>query len=757
MIRRSRFFPSKMVFRTLTAAICVAALPTHLLAQVLPTQTAPAQALPSTTPVPASGAATVPARPTQSVVDDRDAATELGAERMTGRPDRELILEEKAEITRGGMTLNADKATYDIVDDRVDASGSVKLKRLEDRYTGNEMKLKLDTGEGYVTDPTYRLFKYKSQGSAERIDFLARDQAVVEQGTYSTCEGPDPDWYLKSSRLDLDSGRDIGEARNAVVYFKGVPILGSPYMSFPLSDARKSGVLPPTIGATNKGGMELMVPYYFNIAPNRDLTIYPRLITQRGVQLGARGRYLGETYSGETKLEFLPEDKLTNTKRWAISSVHSQALAPGLTFNSNINAASDDDYPNDFSNTLTTATSRVLGRDVSLNYTRGIWNTSLRTSTYQVLQDPATPIAQPYDRLPQLTITGGQQDIAGFDWTVTADATRFWSQDLVRGDRVMVTPRISYPIIAPGYFITPSVSLNAASYNLENQASGVPSSQSRVLPTTSIDAGMVFERDASFLGSPATQTLEPRLFYVNTPYKDQSQIPLFDTAVADFNFAQLFSENRYAGGDRVSDANQLTAALVSRFIEESGQERLRLAVAQRFYFNDQRVIANSLGTPIGSGKSDILLAASGQVLQTLSIDSNLQYSQTSRQTSRTNYGVRWQPEPKKVLNLQYRRDVPAALELVDASAQWPIAQRFYGVGRINYSLLDKQISEGVLGLEYQADCWVFRVVAQRKPTGTGVATSALFFQLELNGLSKLGSNPLEVLKLNVPGYQPVNK
>lgn len=745
MTRRSRFFPSKMVFRTLTVAVSAAALSSHVSAQ---TASAPA-------PASAKGKS---ARPVQSVIDERDAATELSAERMTGRPDRELILEDNAEIIRGGMTLNADKATYDIVDDRVDANGDIKIKRYNDHYTGDEAKLKIDTGEGYVTSPTYQLDKYKSHGKAERIDFLTRDQAVVEQGTYSTCEGPDPDWYLKSSRLDIDSARDIGGARNAVVYFKGVPIMGSPILSFPLSDARKSGVLPPTIGATNKGGLEVMVPYYFNIAPNRDLTIYPRVITQRGVQLGARGRYLGETYSGDTKLEYLPNDQLTKTNRWSISSLHNQTLAPGLSFYSNINAASDDNYPNDFSHSLTTANTRILGRDLSLNYGfGGIWNASLRTSTYQVLQDPLTPIGQPYDRLPQLTLIGGQQDIAGFDWTMTADATRFWSNDLVRGDRVMVNPRLSYPIIAPGYFITPSVSLNATSYNLDQQASGVPSSQSRVLPTISMDAGMVFEREASFLGSPATQTLEPRLFYVKTPYKDQSQIPLFDTAVADFNFAQLFSENRYAGSDRISDANQLTAALVSRFIEDSGQERMRFAVAQRFYFNDQQVIANSLGTPADSGKSDILLAATGQVFQSLSVDSNLQYSQTSRKTSRTNYGVRWQPEPKKVLNLQYRRDVPAALELVDASGQWPISSRFYGVGRINYSLIDKQISEGVLGLEYQADCWVFRVVAQRKPTGTGVATSALFFQLELNGLSKLGSNPLEVLRLNVPGYQPVNK
>jgi LPS-assembly protein len=718
------------VFRTLTVAVSAAALPTLAAAQTNP----------------------APPRP-----DERDAPTTLGAERMTGRPDREIILERNAEVTRGSTSLNADKATYDIIEDEVEATGTVRIKRFGDRYTGEELKLKLDTGQGYIINPTYKLENNNAQGRADRIDFLAQDQAVVEQGTYSTCEGPDPDWYLKSSKLSLDSGRDIGTASTAIVYFKGVPILGSPYMSFPLSDARKSGMLPPTVGTTNKGGLEVMVPYYFNIAPNRDLTVYPRLISRRGLQLGAKARYLGETYSGETNIEGMVNDRVTGTNRYAISSTHLQSLTPSLTFSSNINAASDDNYPNDFSNTITTASQRLLSRDVGLNYGGSFWNAALRATNYQVLQDPAAPIVRPYGRLPQLTYLAGRQDVNGFDWSAGADMTRFWHPDLVRGDRLVVNPRLSYPILNPGYFVTPSVSVHATTYSLQNETPGARSSFSRVLPTLSVDSGLIFERETGFLGRPATQTLEPRLFYVYTPFKDQSAFPNFDSALADFNFAQLFSENRFAGNDRISDANQLTAALVSRFIEESGEERMRLALAQRYYFNDQRVVANTLGASSVDARSDILLAAAGQVSSTLSVEASIQYSQTVRSTSRTNYGVRWQPAPKKVLNLQYRRDQPAALELVDVSGQWPIAERWYGVGRINYSIRDKKVSEGVLGFEYKADCWVFRAVAQRRPTGTGVATSAFFFQLELNGLSRIGSNPLEVLRTNVPGYQVINQ
>jgi LPS-assembly protein len=330
----------------------------------------------------------------------------------------------------------------------------------------------------------------------------------------------------------------------------------------------------------------------------------------------------------------------------------------------------------------------------------------------------------------------------------------------------VINPRVSYPIIAPGFFITPSASVHASSYNLSNVATGNPTTLSRTLPTFSIDSGMVFERETSFLGRDATQTLEPRLFYVYTPYRDQSQFPLFDTALAEFNFSQIFSENRYVGNDRISDANQLTAAVVSRFIEEDGVERVRMAVGQRFYFNQQRVTneqaiasagAVNAGGSAAENKSDLLAAASGQVTRTLALDAGVQYSQSLRKTNASSFGVRWLPGPQKVLNLQYRKDVPTGVDLIDLSAQWPIAKRLYGVARVNYSKLEKRVSEGLAGLEYKDDCWVFRVVAQRTPTATNVATTSLFFQLELSGLSSLGSNPLTALRNSVPGYTRVNE
>jgi LPS-assembly protein len=685
---------------------------------------------------------------------EKDLPATISAEQMSGRPDREIVLEREVEIIRGPTTLNADRATYRIVEDEVEAHGNIRMRRFGDTYTGEELRLKIEASEGFVLKPTYHLERNNAQGQADRIDFLGEDRATVHEGSYSTCEGPDPDWYLKSGRLDLDNARDEGIAHRTLVYFKGVPILAAPAMSFPLSDARKSGVLPPTIGTTNRGGLEVTVPYYFNIAPNRDLTLYPKIYARRGLQLGAEARYLGESYWGTTRVEALPDDQQTRTNRYAISTTHTQLLAPGLVYSWNINSASDDDYPTDFSRTITEAKQRLLLRDMALSYATPLWQASARTSNYQVLQDPLVPIVRPYDRLPQVNFHAGKQDVNGFDWDIDSELTRFWHPSFLRGERFLVNPRIAYPIIQPGYFITPRLSLHTTKYHLDRNVPFPTSDLSRTLPTLSLDSGLVFERESQFFGSTMTQTLEPRLFYVYTPYKDQSAFPNFDTAEADLSFAQLFSENRFIGNDRISDANQVTAAIISRYIEPNGAERMRFALGQRFYFTEQRV---TLGGVRDESRSDLLVSAYGQLTRALSVEGNVQYSQTLDSMSRANYGVRWQPAPKRVLNLQYRRARVNNLEQVDVSGQWPVSDRWFGVARVNYSLPDSKVAEGLLGMEYKADCWVFRIVGQRTPTATGQTNSAIFFQLELNGLTRLGSNPIDALRANIPGYQLVNQ
>ena len=710
--------------------------------------------------------------PKRTHVADPDAPTIIRAEEFDGRPDRELNLARDVEIVRDKTRVTADTACFRQVEDEVEAHGGVKIWRYGDYYTGDELKLNMESGKGYMLNPTYKLELNAAQGKAQRINFLSEDEALVIDGTYSTCQGPNPDWYLKSSTLNLDSGRDVGVAGKTIVYFKNVPIIGTPAMSFSLSGARRSGWLPPIPGFGSKGRAELTVPYYFNIAPNRDLTLFPRLIAQRGIQLGAHARYIGETdagsYAGDTFVEYLPNDKLANADRWMITSNHTQAIAKDWTYGWNVRAASDNNYPSDFSKTVSGSAERQLLRELRTDYRGEYWSLSARVQKYQVLQDPAAEtdstlfVSRPYDRLPAINFQAARYDVAGFDWQLNSELTSFWHPTLTRGNRLVAMPQVSYPIIGPSYFITPKLMLNAAAYQLDAHDGSDSKSLTRAVPTMSLDSGLVFERDTKLFGRDATQTLEPRLFYVKTPYRDQKEFPNFDTAAATFNFSQIFNENRFVGSDRVGDANQITAAVVSRFLEASGAERLRLAFGQRFYFSDQRVQLDA-STPTRDAKSDILLAATGVISESWVLDSALQYNPADSRVVSSNHAVRWSPAPKKVLNLGYRylRDSvsnKSVFKNVDLSSQWPLSSRWFGVGRISYSLLDKKILEGLLGLEYKGDCWVFRMGAQRFVTTAKEASTPIFFQLELDGLSKFGvGNPLEALRNSIPGYQRLNE
>ncbi len=698
-------------------------------------------------------------------IEESNPTVYVEAEEIDGRPDREVTLKRDVEMIRGETRVTADTACFKMVENEVTAQGKVNMQRFGDRYKGDEIQLNLDSGKGWVLRPEYKMELNNAQGRASRLDFISEDEAFITNGTYSTCEGTNPDWYLESSTLRLDAGRDVGVAGKTIVYFKGVPILGTPAMSFSLSGARRSGWLPPSIGLGAKGRAEVMVPYYFNIAPNRDLTVYPRMMFGRGLQLGGTGRYIGETeagsYMGNTHLEALFNDQVTKTDRWLVRSTHSQALRPNWSFGWNLNGASDDDYPSDFSKSVATSAERQLLREVRTDLYGKYWSLSARVQNYQVLQDPAAEldkslfVPRPYAKLPEVLFQAGRYDVNGFDWAVGAELTRFSHPDLASGNRAVVVPQVSYPIVRPAYYVTPKLMLHASAYQMDDVVPGQSGSLTRALPTFSVDSGLMFERQARLFGRAVTQTLEPRLFYVYTPYKDQGKFPIFDSAQPGFNFAQIFTENRFIGSDRVSDANQVTAAVVSRFLESNGAERLRLSLGQRFYLADQRVQLQT-GAPVVESRSDVLMAAAGRISESWSVDSAVQYNASSSSVVSSNYGVQWMPGKQKVVNAEYRY-VRDEIKNLDLSSQWPISRRWYGVGRVSYSLSQHKTLESLIGLEYKADCWVFRMGAQRFVVTTRNTSTPIFFELELNGLSKLGTgSPLESFYKSIPGYSRLN-
>jgi LPS-assembly protein len=314
---------------------------------------------------------------------------------------------------------------------------------------------------------------------------------------------------------------------------------------------------------------------------------------------------------------------------------------------------------------------------------------------------------------------------------------------------------VSYPLVAdPAFYLTPKIGLHNTYYAMgANNPTGL-SNFERTVPIFSLDSGMTLERNWNWAEQNFVQTLEPRGFYVYIPYRNQDQLPNFDSAQADFSFAQMFTENRFFGSDRIGDANQLTLALTSRLLEpDSGVERMRLAIGQRFNSHTPQV---NLITPTSSTvQSDILLAASGRLTPKWSLDSAVQYNPNQSQSEKINLAARYQPENGKVLNLGYRF-TRNSLRQADVSTQWPLAGRWHAVGRWNYSLQDRRMLEALAGLEYNESCWTVRLVAQSFATATQQFSTGFFVQLELNNLMQVGPDPLTLLQQSIPGYNKLN-
>ncbi|MEO5605970.1 MAG: LPS assembly protein LptD, partial [Polaromonas sp.] len=461
-------------------------------------------------------------------------------DRVSGRPDLETVIEGNAELRRGATSLRADRIEYNQPDDQLKTRGNVRINNAGNRFEGPELELKLDRFEGFFTTPSYRFLTNGGNGQASRVDFIDDKHLIAHNATYTTCERDNeaswkPAWQLTADRVDFDLDEEVAVARGAVVRFKEVPILAFPKVSFPLSDKRKSGLLPPTLGLGSLNGFEIKQPYYFDIAPNRDATFSPTVMTKRGVDLAGEFRYLDPTYKGQVSANVMPGDKLRGRDRWSYSLQHLGAIDTGISsigalgLNLNLNRVSDNDYWRDFPIATNQVTQRLLTQDATLAWSQGYFSSSLRALKWQTLQDVNAPIIPPYDRLPQLTAAYTRVDAplaglgSGFDWSLTGDYTRFSAdRSLTRqpdANRAFSRLQVSRPWLAPWGYITPKVQLHATSYQFDAPLANGQTSASRVVPTFSLDAGVQFERDASLFGRSFTQTLEPRAFYVRTPFR----------------------------------------------------------------------------------------------------------------------------------------------------------------------------------------------------------------------------------------------
>jgi len=688
--------------------------------------------------------------------------TTIDAEKIDGISELEVTARGKVELKRDEVNVFSDFLRYNQEFGRIEAEGGVRLERGPDRFFG--LRLRYDTlnDTGVFEQPSFILNRDQTaRGGGERLEFLGKDRLLLNRGHYTSCAPGKEDWRIEAEEIELDYAAEQGRAKDMRLRFLDTTIFALPFASFPLENRRKSGFLTPYYSQSSRRGFELGVPYYWNIAPEYDLTLTPAHTSKRGEQLKSRLRYLDRDYSGEARLEYVPKDRELDRRRSAFSVLHEQRFQPNFTGRLDYNRVSDDRYLVDFASQVRAVSVSHLQREGTLTYSNGLGGLAYtlvgRLHSFQTLQDPLAPVLVPYDRLPQVNLYATRNDIGGLmDFGASGEYVRFAHPTLVEGSRTSFTPTLTAPLLAPGYFLTPKVGLRSTNYHLTRTAPGQPGRQSVNVPWLSADAGLIFEREASLFGDKLTQTLEPRAYYLRVPFRAQDQIPLFDTALTDFNYASLFSENRFAGGDRFGDANQVTLALTSRMLNASGQELFRATVGQRHFFSNERVALNAAAPLRTVDSSDVLASVGGRFLRDWTFDGTVQYSTRESRAERYGAQLRYSPEIAKVINASYRfnRD---QLRQVDLSGQWPVAPGWFAVGRYNYSFRDGRMLEGLGGMEYNGGCWVFRAVFSRIQVATQTTASAVLFQLELNGLGAIGSgDAVNFLKREIPGYAVTN-
>ena len=732
---------------------------------------------------PAGAQSAMPEIPDQSSLIDKKRQktwTYLSGDTLSGHADKEVVLDGNAHLLRSDSQIRADSLRYDQRTDRMQAQGHVRIERNERIYTGSYLDLDVERFQGFFTDITYQLGNEKGHGEALRADFADKDHMTARQGTYTTCRrkpGPDwmPEWVLTTTQLNIDNEEEIGKAQGAYLHFQGVPVLPVPPFSFPITEKRKSGLLPPLFGIDSVNGLELATPYYFNLAPNYDLTVTPDFMVQRGVNVESQLRLLGSSYSADLKLAYMPGDTLRGQERVAFALTNSALLASpigNIAMATNISRVGDDNYWSDFSGSTIFlnsvaggGTNRTLPADITATWGRGDLLSMLKVQKWQGLQ-----VTAPYDRMPQWTLRYAQSNVQGIDWSVDTDLTQFeGDRTLTRqpnAQRAFAWAQVSYPMIWSAFYLTPKLQTHMAGYQFDAPINNQQSSSSLV-NTFSLDTGLTFERTTEILGVPLLQTLEPRAFYVYTPYTDQSLLPNYDTAAQDLNLTAVFAENAYVGHDKISDNNLLTLGLTTRFLSpESGAQFASFGIAQRLRFEDQKVTLLPGQTPASTGLSDILVGSRVNLGDRWVLDAATQYNLKTQQSVRSVIGGRYHAGDFQTLNLAYRSQANSS-EQVDISGQWslntlwnlfggqshPDAGRYYGLGRAAYSLRDQQLVDSLLGLEYDAGCWIGRAVYIRTPITPQTANSKVMVQIEFVGFTKLGIDPFKTLTDSIPRYQ----
>jgi LPS-assembly protein len=669
-------------------------------------------------------------------------------------------------VRQGDRLAGAETASYDPDTLALSLEGGVRYEDPNSQITSDSAEFSYSSGLIRFEGADFRLMDGGARGAASALEINQEGRLELDDVNYTTCPPDSNDWLIEANDIDLDTEQGVGTARSVKLRFQGIPILYAPYLSFPIGDARKSGILTPEFGSSGRSGRALSVPYYWNIAPNYDATLTPRLLSDRGLQVLSEFRYMTKRNDGTFKFDYLPDDDKfvpddpneTDTDRNLLDVKHRTEFSSGWRGLVDYKEVSDPRYFEDLGNSLSISSITHLNRSFQFDYYGKRWSMLGRFQDYQTITlDPTlTPsdqlLLEPYRRLPQILVNGSWPDQwlglrFGFDGELV-----YFDKDIgVTGWRLDAAPMVDLPIEKPGWFITPGVILEYTRYQLENVAPGDPEDPTRTLPIASLDTGMILERTTGS-SRGRIQTLEPRILYVHIPHREQSGLPVFDTIVPDLNLVQLYRKNRFLGVDRIADTDQLSIGVTSRILDvSSGREVITATIGQALYLSSQGVTlpGNAMST---SSSSDYIAEIRFLLFENFNFDLGHQWGTGNTGTSQSEARFQYRPRSDKILNLSYRYR-KHSLEQGDVSLSWPMSKKWNIVGRYNYSFRDKEALEQFVGIEYESCCWGLRLVTRRHiSTRDGTRDTSIGLQLVLKGMTSLGTKADRLLEHGILGY-----
>jgi len=657
-------------------------------------------------------------------------------------------------VRRGDRLAGADSANYDPTTQALSLLGDVRYLDPTTEIVSQSAEFAYDTGLIRFEDARFLLGGNNSRGAASVLQISQNGTLDLKDVNYTTCPPDSNDWVIEAGSINIDSGTGVGTARKVKLRFKGVPIFYAPYFSFPISNARKSGILTPTIGSAGRSGNEISLPYYWNIRENYDATISPRWLSNRGLQLGTEFRYMTKRNDGIAFVEYLADDSLIDRSRYLISLEHRTLFDNGWRNLLDFREVSDSQYFEDLGGTLSLTSTTHLNRNLQFDYFGNHWALFAQVQDYQTLDESIIPTDEPYRRVPQVQVAGHYPDqILGLTLGFTGEVVNFERDVGVTGWRIDAAPSIELPFERPGWFVKPAVVLQYTHYDLQDTLPGQPNDPTRTLPIASFDTGMILERTMKRSGNLIT-TIEPRLLYVHIPFRDQNELPVFDTISPDLNFVQLYQKNRFMGVDRIGDTDQISIGITSRVLDvNTGEELVSATIGQARFLSDQFVTLPGQPAP-EAGSTDYIAELRFLMFDNINFDFGHQWGSEGRGTTQSQARLQYRPQTNKILNLSYRfrRD---SLEQGDVSISWPLSKNWNFVGRYNYSFRDRESLEQFFGFEYESCCWGLRMVHRRfLSTRDGTRDTTFGLQLVLKGMMSVGTAADKMLERGILGYSP---